>query len=458
MIAPDIREQLADFYGGIEGSLPVRVDPTLVDLVVPVGNDRQPFHRWFHVKEAFSYMILPQLVKDLGLSSKARLSILDPFCGGGTIPLSALELRSGSIQEVEALGVEVNPFLHRLASVKCRAAFTTSSNVRESLGDIADRGRRRSRRGLKPPSLSTFSRGEYFPTSQLESLLALALETSELPRGTRRQRLIQDLGFVALGSIVEACSRLRRDGRTMRFYPDRILDDPFALFEKAVDVMATDIEANSTHPERITRLRIARGDGRRIAQYKNLAKLESVDLVLFSPPYPNNIDYTEVYKLEAWITGAYRSSEEFRSQRLRTLRSHPSVMFRDRYRFLESTGLGDRLSPVLDAIPTGRYRLQRERLVRGYVDDMVETFVGLKQVARPAGRIVYVVANSLHGRDESSWLLASDLLLAEAARAAGLVVEDFRIARQLHRRGSENRLLRESVVTLRRPLLKASAG
>jgi DNA modification methylase len=27
------------------------------------------------------------------------------------------------------------------------------------------------------------------------------------------------------------------------------------------------------------------------------------DLILTSPPYPNNIDYSEVYKLELWLLG-----------------------------------------------------------------------------------------------------------------------------------------------------------
>src|SRR5439155_9892825 len=54
---------------------------------------------------------------------------------------------------------------------------------------------------------------------------------------------------------------------------------------------------------------------------------ESVGLFLYSPPYLNLIDYSEVYKLELWMLEFIRTQDEFRTLRLGTLRSHPSVTF-----------------------------------------------------------------------------------------------------------------------------------
>lgn len=443
-------EHLLEYYADIEASLPVRMDPSLADLVVPTGNDREPFHRWFRVKEAFSHLLTPRLVDELGLTRNKSIRVLDPFCGSGTGPLSTLVLGKDHGGEVDGIGFEVNPYLYLLAATKCRAATRGVRGVREALMDIADRSRRAPRSGLVRPELSTFSRPEFFPPAQLESLLVIAREVASLERDTPRRRFLQDLALVALGSIVEGSSKLRRDGRTMRFFADRILDDPFAMFEKSIDVIASDIESNdASDGGAAARLRILRGDGRRACDYKSVLGPGTVDLVCFSPPYPNNIDYTEVYKLEAWIIGAYGSSYDFRRQRLKTLRSHPSVSFPEKYPSLAASSMSDRIRPMVAAIPADRYRLQRERLVRGYADDMIQTLRNLKPLLKPDGRIVYVVANSLHGRGETSFLFASDLIISEAARTAGLVVEDFRIARQLHRRGMGERLLRESVVVLR---------
>src|SRR4051794_16308479 len=50
----------------------------------------------------------------------------------------------------------------------------------------------------------------------------------------------------------------------------------------------------------------------------------SVDLFVTSPPYPNNIDYSEVYKLELWVFGFVKSKSEFLQLRKSTLRSHPT--------------------------------------------------------------------------------------------------------------------------------------
>jgi hypothetical protein len=51
------------------------------------------------------------------------------------------------------------------------------------------------------------------------------------------------------------------------------------------------------------------------------------DLSLFSPPYLNLIDYTELYKIELWLMGHIADQAEFRKVRLGTLRSQPLGSF-----------------------------------------------------------------------------------------------------------------------------------
>jgi hypothetical protein len=180
---------------------------------------------------------------------------------------------------------------------------------------------------------------------------------------------------------------------------------------------------------------------------------ESVDIVLFSPPYPNNIDYTEVYKLEAWLLGFIESTEEFRAERLKTVYSHPSLLRgHDATRAAAAQAqLDGLLEPILSAIPSDRYSRGRRRMVAGYVRDMHLTLESAFMALRPGGALVYVVGNSLHGSGGSQFVIAADLLLAQLASNNGFRVTRFEVARTSGRRGRDKDFLRESVVFARKP-------
>jgi hypothetical protein len=177
-----------------------------------------------------------------------------------------------------------------------------------------------------------------------------------------------------------------------------------------------------------------------------------MDVILFSPPYPNNIDYTEVYKLEAWLLGFINSHEEFASQRLRTLYSHPSLLRED---FTTPNGVSPvvepLIAPLIAVVPDDRYRTARRSMIRGYASDMLMTLQSCYRALRPDGHLVYVVGNSLHGSGDHCFVLAADLLIARLAMAAGFEVASVEIARSLQRRRHASSFLRESVVFARKP-------
>ena len=54
---------------------------------------------------------------------------------------------------------------------------------------------------------------------------------------------------------------------------------------------------------------------------------EKVSLSLFSPPYLNCFDYTEIYKLELWLGGFVNEYSDIQSFRIKTLSSHLNKKF-----------------------------------------------------------------------------------------------------------------------------------
>ena len=430
-------------YSSLEDRYSVEFDGSYGALVVPNGNATRPFHRWFHLKESFSADLFERVLGDAGLAGRRKLSLLDPYCGVGTSLVSAISWAAQNPdRKVRAVGFEQNPFLQMVAASKVAA-------MSEGVDDFADyrtrllSAHRRHRFSPAPaPALSTFANTTYFRAGDLVGLLRLKAAIDGID-GSAASRV---LARICLAACAEPVSGLRRDGRALRYEARKVRAEPTVEFERRTTQVIDDLAFRTTGSHGS----VVRGDGRRPAEQTSDV---SADLVLFSPPYPNNIDYTEVYKLENCLLGFISSASEFREQRLRTVRSHPSVFFPPEYEVSENGYRSEfvrLVGPILDSIPNGRYQHQRRRLVRGYFDDMLATLTRLRPLVKSEGRVVYVVGNSAHGHGPSGFVIAADTVIAALAEAAGYVVDKIVVARRPTRRRVESDLIRESVVFLRK--------
>ncbi|MFE7968004.1 hypothetical protein ACFU0X_34055 [Streptomyces cellulosae] len=412
-------------------------------LVVPTGNAESSFHRWFHLKEAFSGEMLPTVIKQLGQDAVDGLRILDCFAGGGTTLVSGLKASSQYRNGMDVVGIERNPFLHHISQSKLRALLAGPTFLEELSAEYkAVAELYASTRDLPHvvPALSTLTNHDYVPSDNLRSLIRMRSAITEVSDG-----LARDVMLTAAASVVEASSRLRRDGRALRFNAQREPKNPWQEFRLRMERILDDIQ----DAPRVSGFgHVFQGDGRTPS---TRVKPKSRDLIIFSPPYPNNIDYTEIYKMEAWYLGCYSTAEQFRSQRLKTVRSHPSVRFDENYHFATSPAADEvraLIRPLIEAVPEDRYQSGRLQLIRGYVDDMFKLFQECRDLVADNGRLVYVVGNSAHGDHETRFIIAADLLMARLAEIAGWKVEEIAVARSLRRRITNSRFLRESVVTL----------
>lgn len=443
---------LDEYYRSVERRMPVSVSPDYAPLVTPNGNSQEKVHRWFHFKEAFSSRLLARILEDTELRERRHLRILDPFAGVGTTLVSAGEaVACGELRQVTAYGIECNPFLHLVASSKVAALQRPPSGLlklAQKLAAVASR--RPTDAEVAVPGLSTFQRPEFFDRSELQRLLLIreAID-QEAASGTPDDLL--NLCRLALGAVVEPVSNLRRDGRALRYVPAKS-PRPTAVqgFLDKVEQIAEDL------PREGLKLAgaVLSGDGRSLSPLNT--RYPAFDLVLFSPPYPNNIDYTEVYKLENWLLGFIADGEEFALQRLKTVYSHPSLLRPDPLPSRDLTGAENQLvtrtvAPLIDHLPEDRYSSGRTRMLRGYVLDMYLSLRSARNRVAPGGYIVYVVGNSIHGSSSASLVIAADLLIAELAMALGYDLVGVGVARQLRRRFVDSPYLRESIVTLRLP-------
>ena len=436
------QEALQRHYGRLQARFALEENGRYRSLVAPNGNAIAPVHRWFHLKEAFSADLVAQVVADTRLQNQSSLRVLDPFAGVGTTAISLANLAARrELRRVTFHGFECNPFIHLVGAAKLTAMQTPSKSFGRLARKVAAAAHLENVEAHPMPELATFHNDTYFDSKDLDLLLrlraAIDLEASTGAKG-------RDVALVrlCLAATVEPISSLRRDGRALRYVPAKVRARPIRTFLAQADRVEADMPI-----ERVPlRGHIYLGDGRAMS---GVVARPTFDLVMFSPPYPNNIDYTEVYKLEAWILGMYEDASAFTSQRLKTVYSHPSIKREANH--AELNHVTDLVAPVLDAVPDDRYALQRRAMISGYARDMAQTLESAWARLRPGGALVYVVGNSLHGNEDQGFIIAADLIIAEIARRQGFVIHRIDIARRLRRRHSESPLLRESIVFAKRP-------
>ncbi|SFH01584.1 hypothetical protein SAMN05518865_13022 [Duganella sp. CF458] len=338
------------------------------------------FQRWFHFKEAFS----PKFVADtLGsLPYKVR-HCLDPFSGSGTTAITARMLGLSSSV------VEVNPFLADLVEAKLTPLNHNQflSSYRSLIKNLRISGADRVAIAGMPPTLSEPGVNDRYVFSEdvYSTIRALVRHSQKLDISAAR--LIK----VLLGSVLVECSNVTINGKGRRYrknWQERQCSkqDLLENLEKVVLVAAADLERFSDLPK--GHHSVLRGDAR-----SALSAVNSADVAIFSPPYPNSFDYTDVYNLELWMLGYLQSAPENRVLRTNTLRSHVQTKWNSTPR----KAISKELTNVLEALQNKRDELWNANIpemVGFYFDDLVTIFEQLGRILPMGHHAVVAIGDS----------------------------------------------------------------
>ena len=348
-----------------------------------IGAGNLPFQRWFRFKEAYS----PAFVTDtIAACDYPVRHLLDPFGGTGTTALTA------RMHGLDSTSIEVNPFMADLIRVKVTplapVSFTLSCR-RLIDGITIDKADYRPIQGAPATLVEPGVKDRYVYTRETYGALrALNRRISSLDESEAR------LARVLLGSILVGCSNVTINGKGRRYRKNwtarRITKaDVFERFEAAVTRAVEDLIRFNSYSS--SRHDVYADDAR-----TRLKRIRSADLAIFSPPYPNSFDYTDVYNLELWMLGYLQSREDNRSLRARTLRSHVQIKWPE----LEAVQLTPRLLATKRALDERRADLWNRNIpemVIGYFADLQNILSSLSRIVRAGGNVVAAVGDSQYG-------------------------------------------------------------
>jgi len=322
----------------------------------------KPIHGWFWYKEGYAPEIVEYAVKRYSERKKEKNqelnpeTILDPFCGAGTTLLAAKSARIASV------GVDASPLAVFVSKTK------TQDYEKKDLEGVQTFLTKKIEPAPKEMDwgFELFDARAAFPKRNYNEILAIrnAIEQEE---GKSR-----DLLLLALLSILPQASIILKDGGVLKIQKEKRALPAKEIFRRKVKRMIRELEQFQVYghvPQ------VCLGDARALDMEK-----ESIDLVITSPPYLNNIDYSKIYGLELSLLNMSKS--EASEMRMRAVRSF--IRTGDR-----GLAEGSEMPPEVGEIG---FRIP---IIGTYFKDMEGSISEMFGVLRPGGEAHITVSNSV---------------------------------------------------------------
>ena len=250
------------------------------------GEDADRLTHGFHTYPARMHPDIAAVVLDgLGDASGEAGTVLDPFCGSGTVLLEA------SIRGRRAVGTDLNPVGLRVAEAKTLA---TDAKLRarflDALAEVTQRSLARVRERVPSRAPIPRTEVEWYQVHVLKELAGLHAEI----RALRDPALGRQLEMV-FSSLLVKFSRQRAE--TSRQQEDKRIRKGLVseFFERRGRELVERFEATEAANAALARTRgevvLRQGDARDLPRL--LGRLAPVELILSSPPYGGTYDYVD---------------------------------------------------------------------------------------------------------------------------------------------------------------------
>ena len=410
---------------------------TYKSLVNYATDLNSPIQRWYRYKEGYSIKLMERLFKDNNVAPGDI--ILDPFCGSGSTIVQAKENGLGSY------GFEINPFSYFLAKAK------TQNYTQEDLLYFEQEKSRllsigKGRGIVQKPKLSTIDK--LYPEEVLKYLLTMREEIKKI-EGSK----VKDLYMLAWFSILEESSNYRKAGNGLKIRRGKTIKAPdldfvLDLFRQKVVNISEDLPYAVSISNVNTDPKLFECTSLEMDKYVESGIITGV---LFSPPYANCFDYTEIYKVELWMGEFVKDYPDIKVLRRRGIRSNLNANLK------KESMITSTLSELNDLVELlGQVTLWDKKIpimVMAYFEDMFKSLDKIYLSLKKGGFCAIVVSNSAYG----GIIVPTDLLLAKYAEQIGFKTEKIEVARyiitssqQYNKTKDHKRFLRESIIHLRK--------
>jgi DNA modification methylase len=421
-----------------------------------------PFHNWYNFVLGYSPQFPKYILRKEGIGTGDL--VVDPFMGSGTTLITCKQL------SIPSAGVDANDFMVDAAHVKLDWSLDLK-NLKQCRDDLLHRIEQiyqeydweseaefagqlslfsspRLRRNYRP--LLEDQRPELLPERYIsDKPLARALLIDQIIKSSFYESSYRSLFDLALTSIIVPISNVRY-GPGFGIIKPREDIDVLSLYTAKLNRMVDDLSSvNSSQKD--THSSVILGDSRKLSEY---IKSNSANLMITSPPYPGDHEYTKHTRLELIFRGYASNNDEFQSIKRRMLRASTTNIYKednDREPVSEFVSIQKVTALIQERLEhdgaTSGFEKLYTKLVWEYFGGMYKALAECYKVLRPEGKIALLVSDS-HAFKMVHIQTAA--ILQEIGVVVGFVEPEI-ILWQLKPSTSHKYWLRENILILKKP-------
>jgi len=387
--------------------------------------------RWYRYKEGYSIELVKNIINKYNKYNNGI--IVDPFVGSGTTLLAANEMN------LDSYGFEVNPFSYFLT--KCKTTqynYEEIENFKENITNIIDINNLN-----KQYSLPNLSISNKVFEEDIEKYMMNVKQRIDIIFNEK----IRNLFLIGWLSSIEIFSKYRKSGNGLKIRKNKIKIEHYIVdikqyLKKKYMQIYEDIKDNNIKKT----IKVINDTSLNMSKYIND---ESISGIIYSPPYANCFDYTEIYKLELWFGDFVKEYSDLKKLRNITIRSHlNSLLDENEYSINNSKLLNEQINKL-----KGKKLWDKKipYMLKDYFNDMFEIINSSFMKLKKDGFCAIIVGNSCYG----GTVIPTDLILAEYAEKIGFKIDQIDVCRyiipssqQYKEVLNEKKFLRESVICL----------
>lgn len=399
-------------------------DESFSELVNFKKNQNEIIHRWFNIKEGYSKELIFTLIKNLQIKDGF---IVDFFNGSGTTSLAAKE------KGFKYYGFEVNPFLFLLSKVKTTDYSETDIKEihNEKVKILKNYKNVKKYEDIKLSIMENVFRENLVDIMKVRTLIL-----------NIKNKKIKDFFIIALTTILEDVGYSKKDGNGLKYPKNKNIVSFVEKFSKQIDLMISDIKSFKNKNIKTSNIELL--DSRNIPK-KYLDTLKGkTSMVVYSPPYANCFDYSEVYKLELWLSGYIDEYKKLQKLRNDSLSSHlnKELNYYEEYPLIKND-----LKQIKNT-----WSKKIPMMLNGYFYDMEKIIANSFHILKKGGYCVIIVGNSAY----SGHIIKTDEILSSIGEKIGFSEIKIHIARKLRASSQQAKLfknntsLRESVIIMKK--------
>lgn len=382
-----------------------------------------------HGIHPFKGKFYPQLAKSLFnlANSKNGMSVLDPYCGSGTVLLEA------QLNGLNGYGIDLNPLAVLIAKAKTSLPFKDLYVVDKCIAQFLDST---AKDKSKKENLKYFSSDcideilSWFPLKVACCIGWLLSEIDRVPIVS-----VQDGLKVCLSSIIREISQ--QDPRDLRIRRRKIpLEDAptLEIFRAKVKELQSRLRNFASQlpycPYHLGKAVICKGDSRDFSIYEKLGLSEnSIDIVITSPPYATALPYIDTDRLS--ILTILGIPSKIRTPLERTLTGSREITNSERAKIelkipqakIDEIGSNSAIKTIQTVFElnqkanVGFRRKNKAALLYRYFRDLFSTLKSVNKVVRKEGQLFFVIGNNKTIAGDKEIIIDTTFALEEMAKA-----------------------------------------